>query len=55
MPVADEDKDITTFPRHVGTYRFNRMPFGLMKAPKLFNERWTLSLTSTPGISAQFT
>lgn len=36
MPVAEEDKDITTFTSHTGMYWFNRVPFGHMNAPAKF-------------------
>ena len=36
VPVADADKDKTTFTSHSGLYRFLRMPFGLKNAPATF-------------------
>jgi len=29
VPIAEEDRDKTTFTSHLGTYRYLRMPFGL--------------------------
>ena len=36
IPIADEDCDKTKFTSHVGTYCYNRMPFGLSNAPLTF-------------------
>ena len=36
IPVADEDRDKTTFVCHEGAYRFIRPPFGLSNAPATF-------------------
>lgn len=36
VPVATEDKDKTCFVTPFGTFRFNRMPFGLKNAPMTF-------------------
>lgn len=37
VPLAEEDKDKTCFITPFGTYRFNRMPFGLRNAPMTFS------------------
>jgi len=36
IPVADEDRDKTTFVCHEGAYRCSRLPFGLSDAPATF-------------------
>ena len=36
IPVANDDRDKTTFTCHAGCYRFKRMPFGLCNAPATF-------------------
>jgi len=36
IPVAKEDKHLTSFTTHVGTYQCTRLPFGLCNAPATF-------------------
>ena len=36
LKVAEEDRDKTSFMSHCGTFRFKRMPFGLINAPATF-------------------
>jgi len=36
IPVAEEDKHLTSFTTHVGTYQCTRLPFGLCNAPATF-------------------
>jgi len=36
IPVAEEDRDKTSFVCHEGTYRYIRLPFGLSNAPVTF-------------------
>jgi len=36
IPVADEDREKTTFVCHEGAYRYIRLPFGLSSAPATF-------------------
>jgi len=36
IPVADDDRDRTTFVCHKGAYRYFRLPFGLSNAPATF-------------------
>jgi hypothetical protein len=36
LDVAKNDHDKTTLTSHMGTFRFNRMPFGLVNAPATF-------------------
>lgn len=43
IPIAPEDKHITTFTSHTGTWKCVRLPFGLCSAPATFNERWISS------------
>jgi Reverse transcriptase (RNA-dependent DNA polymerase) len=45
LDVADEDKDKTTFTSHRGTYRFKRMPFGLINAPATFQRAMDVLLS----------
>ena len=44
IPVAEEDRDKTTFTCHAGTYRFLRMPFGLCNAPATFQRAMDILL-----------
>jgi dUTPase len=41
LNVAEADRDKTSFTSHRGTFRFKRMPFGLVNAPQRFNGQWT--------------
>lgn len=41
-PIGKEDRDKTAFVCHEGLYRFNRMPFGLAKAPAKF--QWGIDI-----------
>ena len=36
IPLAEEDKNKTTFTSHMGLFRYTRMPFGLKNAPATF-------------------
>jgi len=42
MPLAEEDRDKTTFTSHAGLYRFLRLPFRLTNAPASF--QWALDI-----------
>jgi len=42
IPVADEDRDKTTFVCHEGAYRYIRLPFGLSNAPATF--QWAIDM-----------
>ena len=46
IPVAEEDRDKTTFISHVGTYRYLRMPFGLTNAPATFQRAVDILLSN---------
>ena len=36
MPIAERDRDKTTFTSHMGTFRYKKMPFGLRNARATF-------------------
>jgi RNase H-like domain found in reverse transcriptase/Reverse transcriptase (RNA-dependent DNA polymerase)/Integrase zinc binding domain len=45
VKVAAEDRDKTSFTCHVGTFRFLRMPFGLVNAPSTFQRAMDVILS----------
>jgi len=45
IPVAECDKDKTAFTSHMGTFRFNRLPFGLKNAPATFQRALDMILS----------
>ncbi len=51
LEVAEEDRDITTFGSPWGTYKFNRMPFGLKNAPAIFQQAVDGVLASVNDVS----
>jgi len=45
VPIAEQDRDKTTFTSHMGTYRYLRMPFGLRNAPSSFQRALDIILS----------
>jgi Reverse transcriptase (RNA-dependent DNA polymerase) len=45
LDMAEADQDKTTFTSHRGTYRFTRMPFGLVNAPATFQRAMDIILS----------
>jgi transposase InsO family protein len=45
LEIPEEDRDKTSFISHMGTYRFSRMPFGLVNAPATFQRAMDVLLT----------
>ena len=45
LPVAEEDRDKTTFTTFAGTFRYKRMPFGLRSAPATFQRALDIILS----------
>ena len=45
VALAEEDKDKTAFVSHMGTHRYNRMPFGLRNAPATFQRALDIILS----------
>ena len=45
VPIAEKDKDKTTFTSHMGTFRYTRMPFGLRNAPSTFQRALDIVLS----------
>lgn len=45
VPINDADRFKTTFTSHMGTYRYNRMPFGLKNAPATFQLEFYIILS----------
>ena len=46
IPIAECDRDKTTFTTHMGTFRHLRMPFGLRNAPATFQRALDIILSS---------
>ena len=44
IPLAPEDRDITSFGTHQGLYRWTRAPFGLRNMPSIFQRMMTRTL-----------
>jgi len=51
IPVAKEDKHLTSFTTHVGTYQRTRLPFGLWNAPSTFQRAIDMILA---GVRRQY-
>ena len=51
VPLATEDRDITTFGTHQGLYRWTRAPFGLRNMPSIFQRMMTRTLQGLTWIS----
>jgi len=49
IPVAEEDKHLTSFTTHVGTYQCTRLPFGLCNAPATFQRAIDMLLAGVKG------
>ena len=45
VPIAERDRDRTTFTSHMGTFRYKRMPFGLRNAPATFQRALDIILS----------
>ena len=45
VPIAERDRDKTTFTNHMGTFRYKRMPFGLRNAPATFQRALDIILS----------
>ena len=45
-----ESSLLTTFITPFGRYCFNRLPFGIISAPELFQRKVSMILTSLPGV-----
>ena len=45
IPIAEEDRDKTTFTSFLGTFRYLRMPFGLKNAPATFQRALDIILS----------
>jgi hypothetical protein len=50
IPLAKESRKLTTFITPFGRYCFNKLPFGISSAPKLFQRRINLILDGLVGI-----
>ena len=45
IPIEEEDRNMTTFTSHVGTYRYKQMPFGLRNALSKFQRALDIILS----------
>lgn len=54
IPVAESDKDKTTFMTLFGTYRYTRMPFRLKNAPATFHCVWTIFCSEYADVCVLF-
>ena len=53
IPLAEESRLLTTFITPFGRYAFNKLPFGILSAPELFQKRINRILEGLNGVICQ--
>ena len=50
IPLSEESKPLTTFITPLGSYSFNKLPFGISSAPEHFQKRMSHIITGLNGV-----
>ena len=53
IPLNERSRPLTTFISPFGCYWFNKLPFGILSAPELFQKRMSTILKGLEGVVCQ--